>query len=396
MCRSSRIHFPITWLLAVLVVLVGMNGCGGEQPPPSQAAPEVTVLTVVAEPVSLTTELPGRISPVRTAEVRARATGILLRRTFEEGSNVTAGDVLFEIDPAPLEAELASAKAALARATARLKRSEAQAARYEKLVGTNAVSKAEYDATIATLGEDRAALEEAKAAVETATLHLGYARVTAPISGRIGKALVTEGALVSATEATRLAVIHQLDPVYFDFTQSSTEVLRLKRALAEGTLKSIAPGEAQARLRLDDGTEYPHAGTVLFSDVSVDETTGMVTLRAQFPNTEGLLLPGMFARAELEQAVISEAITVPQRTVTQGAGGAASVLVVTPDNKVELRRVEISGAVGNRWIIASGLSPGERILVEGSQKAPVGTIVNPVPYIAVAANEGSPNAHAKS
>lgn len=338
------------------------------------------MVTVAAERVNLTTELPGRIHPMREAQVRARATGILLKRLFEEGSNVKAGQVLFEIDPAPLQATLASAKAARAKTEASLKEAQANMTRYNELAKTDVISKQDYDQAVATLGQNEAELLAGKAAVLTAELNLSYARVTAPISGRIGKALVTEGALVSATEATQLAVIRQLDPVYFDFTQSSTEVLRLKRELAAGSIQSVASGAARVTLILEDGTVYQHEGKLLFSDVAVDPTTGMITLRAEVPNPEDLLLSGMFARAQIVEGVNTNAITIPQRTITRGPGGAATVLVVDDANKVELRNIAIERTVGTKVVVSKGLKAGERIIVEGSQKAPPGSLVKPVPF----------------
>jgi len=293
------------------------------------------------------------------------------------------GRVLFKIDPAPLEASLNSAKAIMAKAEAALKESKVRVARYEELVTINAVSKQVYDQAVAALGQNEADLLAAKAAVQTADLNLGYADVTAPISGRIGKALVTEGALVSATEATQLAVIRQLDPVYFDFTQSITEVLRLKRAMEKGTLQSASSGQAKIILILEDGTIYRHAGKLLFSDISVDPTTGMITLRAEMPNPENLLMSGMFARAQLVEGITTNAITIPQRTVTRGTAGASTVLVVNDQNSVELRNIEIDRTVGNKVVVAKGLKPGERVIVEGSQKAPPGSTVKPVPFAPV-------------
>src|SRR5437762_3099040 len=298
-----------------LCLSAGLGACRKKENNPLAPPPaEVSVVTVALERVNRTTELPGRINSVREAQVRARATGILLKRLFEEGSDVKAGQVLFEIDPAPLQASLNSAKASVAKTQAALKESRATVDRYKELVPINAISKQVYDQAVATFGQNEPELLAAKAAVQTAELNLGYAQVTAPISGRIGKALVTEGALVSAAEATQLAVIRQLDPVYFDFTQSSTEVLRLKRALEKKTLESVAPGEARVTLMLEDGTLYQHAGKLLFSDVAVDPTTGTITLRAEVPNPENLLMPGMFARAEIIEAVSANAITIPQRT----------------------------------------------------------------------------------
>ena len=341
---------------------------------------EVSVIMAACEQVNHTTELPGRINPMREAQVRARATGILLKRLFEEGADVKEGQVLFQIDPLPLEAILSSAKATLAKAEAALKESKAKVARYDELVKINAVSKQVYDESVATLGQNEADLLAAKAAVQTAGLNLGYAQVIAPISGRIGKALMTEGALVSATEATQMAVIRQLDPVYFDFTQSSTEVLRLKRAMERGSLQSVSPGQANITLILEDGTIYEHSGKLLFSDIAVDPTTSTITLRAEIANPENLLLAGMFARAQIVEGVTTNAITIPQRTITRGAAGASTVLVVNDQNTVEVRNIEVDRTVGTKVVVAKGLRAGERIVVEGSQKAPPGSVVKPVPF----------------
>ena len=366
-----------------LCLSAGLGACRKKENNPLAPPPaEVSVVTVASERVNRTTELPGRINSVREAQVRARATGILLKRLFEEGSNVREGQVLFEIDPAPLQASLNSAKASMAKAEAALKESKATVDRYKELVPINAISKQVYDQAVAMLGQNEAELLATKAAVQTAELNLGYAQVTAPISGRIGKALVTEGALVSATEATQLALIRQLDPVYFDFTESSTEVLRLKRALENVTLESVAPGEARVTLILEDGTVYRHEGKLLFSDISVDPTTGMITLRAGIPNPENLLMPGMFARAQIVEGINANALTIPQRTVTRGAGGKSTVLIVNNENKVELRTIEVDRIIGDKVVVAKGSKAGERIIVEGSQKAPPGAVVKPIPFSA--------------
>jgi membrane fusion protein, multidrug efflux system len=353
---------------AALLASLALAGCGHNQgagafnmPPP-----EVGVVTLAPESVALTTELPGRIDPVRVAQVRARVDGIVLHRNFREGADVTNGEVLYQIDPAPYKAALDSANASLRQAQLLVQR-------YQPLVGINAVSKQDYDNAVS-------AAAQAKAAQEIAAVNFGYCTVTAPISGNIGAALVTEGALVSQSAATQMALVTQLDPIYCDFTESSTELLRLRRELENGTLKTVAPGEAKVTLRLDDGTTYAHPGKLLFSDVTVDPTSGMVTLRAEFPNPDHLLLPGMFARGELEQAVDNQAITVPQRGVNIGANGVASVMLVGAGGKVEARIIKIGQAVGNKWIVTDGLKAGEQVIVEGLQKAMPGMPVKPVPF----------------
>jgi membrane fusion protein (multidrug efflux system) len=360
--RVAALQIAIAIATAALFTGCGQRPPGGFQMPP----PEVGVVTITPEPVALTTELPGRIDPMRVAQVRARVDGIVLRREFREGADVTNGEVLYQIDPAPYKAALDSANATLMQA-------QLLAQRYEPLVGINAVSKQDYDNAVS-------AAAQAKAAQEIAAINLGYCTVTAPIDGRVGAALVTEGALVNQAAATEMAVVTQLDPIYCDFTESSTEVLRLRRELENGTLKSVARGEAKVMLLLDDGTTYSHPGKLLFSDITVDPGSGMITLRAEVPNPDHLLLPGMFARGVLEQAVDANAITVPQRAVNVGAGGVASVLVVGADGKVSVRVVKISQAVGTKWIVTDGLKAGEQVIVEGLQKAMPGMQVKPVPF----------------
>jgi len=389
-CILSLMKSICVSLLAVGLVV----GCGKKPAAPAAPPPaEVTVATVATESVSVTSELPGRIEAIRTAEVRARVAGILLEKKFQEGADVKAGDLLFQIDPAPLKATYSNVQAALAKSEANLKQAESQANRYKELVAINAVSKQEYENAVASAAVFQADVLAGKAALETASLNLGYASVTAPISGHIGRTIVTEGALVGQGEATKLAVIQQMDPIYVNFTQSSTEVLRLQRSLREGKLKSVAPSEAAVTLLLEDGTAYPHAGRLLFSDLAVDQTTGMITLRAEFPNPERTLLPGMFARARLEQAVNSQAITVLQRAVTRGANGTSSVLVVKPDNTVERRVIQADTAVGEKWVVASGLKEGENIVVEGQQKTRPGAKVTTKPYSpTVSTNQPAPAA----
>lgn len=375
------------WLGVVILATAGLllSACQKESPPAPPPPAEVSVVTVSSRRVQQVTELPGRITPTREAQVRARATGILLKRLFEEGADVREGQVLFEIDPLPLKASLASARAASAKTEAALKESQARVNRYQELVKINAISQQVFDEASATLGQNQADLLATQAAVQTAELNLGYAQVIAPISGRIGRALITEGALVSAIEATQLAVIRQINPVYFDYTQSSTEALRLRRALEKGSLQTVTPGESSLSLVLEDGSIYPHPGKLVFSDSAVDPTTGMIGLRAVVPNPENILLAGMFARARIVEGINTNAITVPQRTIQRGAAGNSTVLVVNGENKVEARSVQIDRTVGSEVIISQGLKVGERILVEGIQKAPPGSLVNAVPYTAPAA-----------
>jgi membrane fusion protein (multidrug efflux system) len=370
--------------LPLSLVLVALPSCKREAPaagPHEMPPAAVSVAPVVSEPVTITRDLPGRIDALRVAEVRARVSGILLERTFKEGADVKAGQVLFKIDPAPLDAARASALAAQAKAQANLQQAKTQAARYSELVNIRAVSRQDYDNALAAAKSTEAEVLSAEAAVKTADLNLGYATVTAPIDGRIGKAQVTEGALVGQNDATKLAVIQQLDPIYVDFTQSSTDLLALKKALKEGSVGKVSGEQGQAVLLLDDGSEYPHKGTLLFSEVSVDETTGMVSLRAQFPNPDRLLLPGMFARVRIAQAVRNDAITVPQRAVTRTQGGMGNVLVVNEQNKVELRVIQTDVAVGDKWVVTQGLKPGERVIMEGHLKALPGSTVVPEPFV---------------
>jgi membrane fusion protein (multidrug efflux system) len=341
------------------------------------------VLTVAAERLVLITELPGRLEAARVAQVRARIAGIVLQRTFREGSDVKANELLFRIDPASFQATVNSAQATLAKAEANLAQANLKVQRYRPLVETNAISKQEYDDALTVQQQTGADVASAKAALETARLNLGYATVTAPISGRIGRALVTEGALVGQGEATPLAMIQQIDPIYVNLTQSSTELLRLKQALASGRLKSAGQGLAKVTLITEDGVIYSHSGKLLFSDLTVDESSGAISMRAEFPNPERALLPGMYVRARLEQAVNDQAITVPQQAVIRGTDGA-SVLVVGPDGKVASQPVETGAEQENKVIISKGLKAGDRIIVEGFQKTKAGATVKPMPWQATA------------
>ena len=364
----------------------------GKGGPPGGAMPpaEVGVVTIAPERVSLTVELPGRATPVRVAQVRARTTGILLHRLFEEGADVKAGQVLFEIDPALLQATRDNAKASLARTEATVEQAKAKAKRNEDLVKISGVSKQAWEDAKAVALQSEADVLAAKAALETAELNLSYAKVAAPIAGRIGKALATEGALVSATEATQLAVIRQLDPIYVDFTRSSTEMLKLRRTLEAGRVQGVASKEARVSLVLEDGSIYAQPGRILFSDIAVEEDTGSVTLRAEFPNPDGMLLPGMFVRGRIEIGVEEKAILVPQRGVARDATGHASVLVVNGKNEIEQHPIQTGGVHGDNWIVESGVAPADRIIVEGLQKVRPGMTVVPVPFVKPGATNAAP------
>ena len=331
------------------------------------------------EPVTLTTELPGRITPRLIAEVRPQVSGIIKKRLFTEGSDVEAGQVLYRIDPATYRAALASAEAALARAEANLIPARLKEERYRELVQIKAVSRQDYDEVGAALKQAEAEVAASKAAVETARINLAYTSVKAPISGRIGRSAVTTGALVTANQGKPLATIQQLDPVYVDVTQSTADLLRLKRSLASGRLKKNG-AKAQVHLLLEDGTRYDLPGTFGFSDVTVDQSTGSVTLRTVFPNPDLLLLPGMFVRAVIEEGVNEEAILVPQRGVTRNPSGSAMVMVVGAEEKVEPRVIKVSRTVGDKWLVSEGLKAGDRVILEGLQKARPGTPVKAVPF----------------
>ncbi|MGJ3701936.1 efflux RND transporter periplasmic adaptor subunit [Variovorax sp. AFSI2.2] len=356
----------------------GGAGGGGARP-----APEVGVVVATPTDVGLVTELPGRLEASRVAQVRARASGILLKREFREGSDVKAGQLLFRIDPAPLVAAAQNAQATLARAEANAVQAKALADRYKPLVEANAVSKQEYATAVASQKTAEADVAAGRAAVQTAKINLGYANVTSPIAGRIGRALVTEGALVGQGDATELAVVQQISPMYVNFTQSASDVLKLRRALAAGQYKR-ANGEEAASVTvvLEDGTEYALPGKLLFSDLTVDSTTGQVTLRAEVPNPKGELLPGLYVRVRLEQAQASNAITVPQQAVTRTQQGD-TVSVVGADGKISQRTVKISAAKDNQWVVLDGLKAGEQVMVDGFQKLqmmPPGTPVKAVPW----------------
>jgi len=382
---ASRAGHRLWWCLLPIAALVlaacgqkdgAQAAAGGGAPPPA----EVGVITVAPRSLGVTTDLPGRLEASRVAQVRARAAGILKQRLFKEGSDVKAGQPLFQIDPAPYQAQYASAQAALAKAQANVAQATAQAERYKPLLDANAISKQDYINAVAAQKQAEADVASGKAAAQIAQINLGYAAVTSPISGRIGRALVTEGALVGQGEATQLAVVQQINPMYVNFTQSTTEVLRLRKAIESGKFKQAAgPGSASVRVVLEDGSQYPQPGKLLFSDLTVDATSGQITLRAEVPNPNGILLPGMYVRVLIEQAEANDAITLPQQAVTRGATGD-TVMVVSADGKVSPRPVKVGTAQDGQWLVLDGLKTGEQVMVDGFQKLRGNAPVKAVPW----------------
>jgi membrane fusion protein, multidrug efflux system len=378
--KAIRSLFSLAALASAALIL---SACGqrsdSAQAPGGMPPPEVSVVTVAPQSLALSTELPGRVEARRTAQVRARVSGIVLERVYREGSDVKAGAPLFRIDPLPYRVGLNSAQASVSRAEANLTQTSLKLQRYQPLVNTNAISKQEFDDVNAAQKQAAADLESAKAARDVARLHLSYATVTAPISGRIGRALVTEGALVGQGEATQLALIQQMDPVYVTLTQSSGELLKLQQAMAEGRLKKVGRDQAKVTLMLEGGQRYGQTGKLLFSDLAVDESSGAVTLRAEFPNPQRMLLPGMYVRAQLEQAVSENALVIPQQALQRDPAGA-TVMLVDAEGKVKVQSVKAEQALGSGWIVSEGLKTGDRVIVEGLQKVKPGAPVKPVPW----------------
>lgn len=343
----------------------------GQMPPTA-----VLVQELVASPQPIINELPGRIAATRVSEVRPRVNGILVERVFRQGSFVNAGDVLYRIDPRPFQVGVQAAEASLARARATLANAEVSMNRVAALRQRNVSAQAELDSAETLVAQARADVAAAEASWTQAALNLEYTEIKAPISGVIGRALVTEGALVSST-GEHLALIQQLDPVYADVTQSTTEVFRLRRALLEGKLDVATDGAAKVRLYFDDGSEYPHLGTLLFSEAAVDQSTGQLTLRGEFPNPDGELLPGLYVRVRIEQAIRQNAIVIPQQAVLRDSTGKASVYVVGADGKAEAREVELGATIGSGWMVDRGLSPGDKLIIEGAQKLSPGADIAP-------------------
>jgi len=365
---------------------------GGMQMPPAA----VGVVEMKSHAVPVVNELPGRIAATRVSEVRARVSGILQERVFEQGTFVKQGDVLYRIDPRLFRVRVASAEATLQRAKATQENARLQLERQQNLKERNIATGIDYDTAAVAVAQADADVASAEAGLDEAKINLDYTEVRAPISGIIGGALVTEGALVTADGTSNLALIQQVDPVYADFTQSAQDLLNLKRAVAEGKLASTAPGEARVELVFDDGSLYAEPGRLLFASANVDPNTGQVTLRAEFPNQHGDLLPGMYVRVRIEQAVRENALTVPQRVVTRNEAGQAQVYVLAEGNKAELRPVTLGQVLGSEWVVESGLKAGETVIADGVQKVQPGATVAPEPWKPDAAAAASAPAPAKA
>lgn len=368
-------HFRCLPLSGFIVCAALLTGCDGQENPQQHAqAPQVSVHIVKSAPLAVTTELPGRTDAYRVAEVRPQVSGIILHRNFTEGSDVKAGESLYQIDPATYQAAYDNAKGELVKAQAAANIAHLTVKRYVPLVGTQYVSKQEYDQAVATAQQADASVVAAKAGVESARINLAYTKVTSPINGRIGKSSVTEGALVTNGQATALATVQQLDPIYVDVTQSSSDFMRLKQqtSLQKGDTSSV-------ELLMENGQPYPLKGTLQFSDVTVDESTGSITLRALFPNPQHMLLPGMFVRARIDEGTQPDAILVPQQGVTRTPRGDATVLVVNEKNQVESRTVVAPQTIGDRWLITEGLKNGDRVIISGLQKVRPGVTVVAIP-----------------
>lgn len=381
------VHRPLLTLSAAAAMACLLAACGKPPggPPAPQDTPIVGVMTVQPQPVALSTELPGRTVPYLVADVRPQVGGIVKARKFREGSDVKAGEALYQIDPATYQATYDSNVAALAKAQASLKTTRLKADRYKELVAIQAVSQQDYDDAAASLGQGEADVASARANVETSRINLAYARVDAPISGRIGKSSVTPGALVTASQATALATIQQLDPIYVDVTQPSAALLRLKQALARGDLQKAGANAAKVRLMLEDGSAYPLEGKLEFSDVTVDQSTGAITLRAVFPNPRADLLPGMYVRAVLQEGVKEQGLLVPQQAVTRDSTGKPMAYVVGADSKLQRRALETERTVGDQWLVRTGLQAGDRLVVDGQQRAAPGALVKAMPWTPKAA-----------
>ncbi len=369
-------------VMAAFLSISILTGCGKPPggPPPSPGTPEVGVLSVQAQRVVFSTELPGRTAPFMIAEIRPQVSGIVQKRSFTEGSTVKAGQVLYLIDPATYRATYNSDLAALAKAEASLTSVRLKNERYKELAALDAVSRQDYDDAVSSLGESRADVASAKANVESSRINLAYTQVNAPITGRIGKSGITPGALVTANQTSTMATIQQLDPIYVDVTQPSAALLRLKKSLSNGEIQKSGATAAKVRLKLEDGSLYPLEGTLEFSDVTVDQDTGAITLRAVFPNPNADLLPGMYVRAVLEEGFKEQGLLVPQQAVSRDSTGKPMAYVVGKDNTLERRELTTDRAIGDQWLISSGLHVGDQLVVDGQQRASAGVKVKTVPW----------------
>lgn len=383
-CPSPIRHAPKRLAALGLLAAIALAGACKSKPMP-MPVPEVAVVVLQTERLALTTELPGRTTAYLVAEIRPQVNGILQKRLFTEGSDVRAGSVLYQIDPAPYQAAFEQAKAALAVAESRVPSARSRAERFKNLVAINAVGQQDYDDAAAALATAEASVASARAALESARINLEYTPIKSPISGRIGRSSVTVGALVNAYQGTPLAVVQQLDPIYVDVIQSSAEVLRLRRNMESGQLKQDKEAWSKVSLKLEDGTPYPLEGVLQFRDITVDPSTGSVTLRAVFPNPKVLLLPGMFVRAAIEEGVNEQALLVPQQGVSRDTKGNPYALIVNGESKVEQKRLELDRTIGDRWLVRTGLAAGDRVIVEGQLRIRPGATVKVVPLAAPAA-----------
>jgi membrane fusion protein (multidrug efflux system) len=371
-------------VLTLALATCAIAACGSAPhhgSPPTEKKPSVGYVVLKREKVALTTELPGRIAPMLIAEVRPQVTGLIQSRNFTEGTEVHAGSLLYQIDPAPYRAALDSAEATLAKARSSLALAKLKAARYKELVAIRAISQQDFDDADASVQQAEADIASAQAACETNRINLGYTRITAPISGRIGRSSVTPGALVTSNQTTALATVQKLDPVYVDVTQSSASILRLRRAMEQDGVSAASPG-VEVGLVLEDGSRYPIEGTLQFSDVTVDQSTGAVTVRAVFPNPKDELLPGMYVRAIVTEAMDDQALLVPQQAVTRDSAGRAIAYIVGHEGKLETRELTLGRAIGDQWVVHRGVAPGERLVVDGAQKATPGALVLAIPIVA--------------
>lgn len=377
--HTPRSNFQWTTVGVAIACGCLLTACHPKAQPPAAPMPEVTTITVVEQPATLTTELPGRTSPYRIAEIRPQVNGLILKRLFTEGTDVKQGQELYQVDPAPFQAAVDNARAALGRAEAQLPAIQSRAARYKQALADKAVSQQDFDDADAALKQSQADVNYYKAMLDAALINLGYARIVSPISGRIGSSTVTDGAIVTAYQPVALATIQQLDPIYVDVPQSTVELQRLRQRIKEGQLKNDGELTSKVKIILENGTHYKPEGTLQFRDISVDPTTGSVTLRMVFPNPDGILLPGMFVRTIVTEGINEHAMLIPQQSVFRDPKGNPQVYVVDASGKVVQRPLVLDRTVGDQWLVASGLAPGEKVITEGTQKVAVGVQVKQSP-----------------